>query len=127
MFTKTKTIYLVLIPKCQNYIFINTFLLIFIPLHKSNSSTPLLYKDSHRDFPHCYPKFPAFLPLLPLSHSCSPHSCPDFPHSNLDSPYLHHFQTDSRHSHHFHQIPHIPIILLIPFPDSPFRILQIAK
>ena len=55
-----------LIPKCQNYIFINAHIsfFFFIPLHSSDSSVPLPYEDSHPDFPHSYPQFPAFPPLF---------------------------------------------------------------
>ena len=56
--------------------------------------------------PHFHPNFLHSHPYPPHSHSESPNSQPDSPH----------FQPDSPHSHHF----------LIPFPKSPFRLLQIA-
>ena len=97
----------------------HTFPFIFIPLHSSNSSIPLLYEDSHPDSPNSHVQFPAF-------HSYYPHSHPDSLHS-------HHFHPDSSYSHPGHRISiiptlilRIPIIPFIPFPDSPFRLLQIA-
>ena len=38
---------------------------IFIPLHSSNSSIPLLHENSHPDSPDSQPQFPAFPPLVP--------------------------------------------------------------
>ena len=87
----------------------------FVPLHSYNLSIPLLYEDSH--------------PYSRHSHADSPHSH----HSHPDSPHSPHSQPDSPHSHPDPRIPiiptlipRIPIIPLIPFPGSPFRLLQIA-
>ena len=71
----------------------------------------------------------------PYSHLDSLHSHPDSHHSNPDSS---HSESDSHHSHHDSPHPHPNslhshpdswhlIIPFIPFPDSPFRLLQIAK
>ena len=114
-----------------------TFPFIFISLHSSNSSIPLLYKDSHPDYPHLYTHFLAFPP-----HSLHHH--PYSPHPTLISripiiPTL--IPTHSHPDPHIPTIPtlilripiiptlfpRIPIIPLIPFPDSPFRLLQIAR
>ena len=69
--------------------------------------------------PHFLPDYPHSHPDFPHSHPDSPHSHPNFPHSQSDSP-------------HPTLIPHIPtlvpriyIIPFIPFPDFPFRFLQI--
>ena len=80
-------------------------------------------------------------PNSPDSHSYSLHSLPDSPHSYPYSSY-------TPHSQYFHSIPRIPILIsciptliprfatliprfsiipLIPFSNSPFRLLQIAK
>ena len=58
-----------------------TFPFIFIPLHIFYSSFPLLYEDSHHDFPYYHPD--------------SPHSHTDYPHSHPDSPHFHHSFPDS--------------------------------
>ena len=90
-----------------------TFPFIFIPLHSSNSSIPLLYEDSYPNSPHSYPQFPTFPaysphchPYYPLSYPASQHSHPDSPHSHHSHPDYLHSYPDSPHSHHSH-------------PDSP--------
>ena len=74
------------------------------------------------------------------SHSDSPHSYPDSPHSHPDSPHSHPIPQIPtlipRIPQFLHiptpipriptRIPRVPIIPLIPFPDSPFRLLQIT-
>ena len=72
------------------------------PFHIFYSSFPLLY-DSDPDSPNSYPDFAYSHPYSLLSHP------------------------DSPHSHHFHPDSRISIILLILFPDSPFRLLQITE
>ena len=50
-----------LIPKRQNYIFINVHISFnFIPLHTSNSSIPILCEYFHPDYPHSHPQFSAW-------------------------------------------------------------------
>ena len=92
---------------------------------------------SHPDSPHSHPFSLHSHPDSPHSHPYSLHSHPDSlhshpysPHSHLDSPHSHPY---SSHSHLIHRIPRIPtliprisIIPFIPFPNSPFRLLQIA-
>ena len=73
-----------------------------VPIHQFHSCTKILTLISlipTTNSPHSHP-------YSPYSHHYSLHSHPDSPHSHSDSP----------HSH----------IPLIPFPDSPFRLLQIA-
>ena len=87
-------------------------------------------------FPPWFPTFPTWFPSFPSHSPDSLHS----PHSHPDSLHSHPY---SLHSHPIPQIPcipHIPIpipcvptlipcisiISSIPFPDSPFRLLQIA-
>ena len=113
-----------------------TFPFIFISLHSSNSSIPLLYKDSHPDYPHLYTHFLAFPPLFPASSPIFPTSHPDFPHSYHShpdshafppwSPHSHHSHSDSPHSHHSHPVsshshhsPHsVPRFPIPAFTDS---------
>ena len=85
--------------KCARFL---SFPFIF-SFHIFYSSFPRLY-DSHPDSPNSYPDFAYFHPYSLLFHPDSPHS--------------HHFHPDSRR---------IPIILLILFPDSPFRLLHITE
>ena len=59
----------------------HTFPFIFVSLHSSNSSIPLLYEDSHPDYPHLYTHFPAFRPLFSASSLIFPASHLDFRHS----------------------------------------------
>ena len=80
--------------------------------------------------PHCHLYFPHSHPDSHHSHPDSPHSH----HSHPDFPHCPHSHTDSQHSNHPHPdslhphlIPRIPIIRPIPFPDSSFRLLQIAN
>ena len=97
--TKVRKIYFC---KCTHLLFF------FILLRSYNSPIPLLHKDSHSDSLHSHP------------HSMCSQS--NFPHSHPGSL-------------HFLLIPciptpilHIPThILIIPFPDFPFRLLQIAN
>ena len=77
--------------------------------------------------------------ILTKNHPDSPHFHPHFSHSHSDFPHSHphssYFQPDSQHSHLIPCIPTlilrvltlIPQVPIIPFPDSPFRLLQIAK
>ena len=58
-------------------------------------------------FPLLY-EIPTLIPFIPTPNSL--YSYPDSPHS-------HYFDPDSR----------IPIIPLIPFSDSPFRLLQVGE
>ena len=96
-----------LIPKCQNYIFVNAHIFFyFFPLHSYNSSILLLYEDSHPYSPHSHPDSPQ----SPHSHSDSPHS----DHSHPDFPHSHHSHPDYPHSHHSHPD------FLNSHPDSPY-------
>ena len=64
------------------------FVSIFIRLHFSYSSFPLIYEDSYPDPPHYHPYFL---------------------HSYPDSPYSYHFHPDSQHSHHsLYSVPQFP-------------------
>ena len=131
---------MLLIPKCENYILYKcTHFLLFLSLSTVyNSSIPLLYEDCHPDSPN--------------SHPDSPHSYPNSPRSHPYSSYSH---LNSLHPTQIPRIPtqipciltlipriptmipHIPIIptlisrifiiTLIAFPDSQFRLLQIAQ
>ena len=120
-----------------------TFVFIFIPLHIFYLPFLILYEDSHPDPPH-------FHPCSLRSHIHPPHSHPYSPHSHPDSPHSLHFQPDSLGSHLIPCIPIIPTLIprihiistlipsssklipriaifpLIPFSDSPSRLLQIA-
>ena len=108
--------------------------LFLVPLLSYNSSIPLLYKECHPYSLHSHPQFPASPPWFPSSHPDSPHSHPDSPHFHPYSPHSHpdfsHSHPDSPHSHpyspHSYLIPRISIIPFISFPNSPFRLLQIA-
>ena len=101
-----------------------------VPLHSYSSSVPVLYEDSHPYSLHSHPDSPYSHPDSHHSHLDSPHFHLDFPHSyhpHPDSQHSLHSHPDSPHSHpdfpHSHHSPH-PVI---PFPDSPFKLLQIAK
>ena len=59
--------------------------------------------------------------ILTKNHPDSPHSHPDSPHSTLIP------RISTVIPRVFTLIPRVPIIPLIPFPDSPFRLLQIAN
>ena len=99
--------------------------------HPYSSHSHPYSPHSHSDLPHCLPDFshsPAFNPYSLHSHHDSPHSHPDSLHSHPDSP----------HSDLIPRvltvilrvptlIPRVLIIPLIPFPDSPFRLLQAGK
>ena len=127
-----------------------TFVFIFIPLHIFYLSFLLLYEDSHLDPPHSHPYSIRSHLHSPHSHPYSPHSHPDSPHSHhfqpdsLDShlipcipiiptlircihtliPHIHIISTLIPSSSKL--IPRIAIFPLIPFSDSPSRLLQIA-
>ena len=79
-----------------------TFSFIFFPLHSSNSSIPLLYKD-------CPPWFPSFLLLIPRILIRIPSIPNRVPRSPTLIPYIPTV------------IPCIHIIPLIQFPDSLFQ------
>ena len=100
----------------------HTFPFIFIPLHSSNSSIPLLYEDSLADSPHSQPYSLHSHHDSPHSHSDSPHShhsYPDSPHSYHSHPNSPHFYPDSPHSHHFpSSVPRFPIPAQ-PIPAQP--------
>lgn len=79
------------------------------------------------------PRFPAFPPLFSSFPPHSPHSLHHphiYPHCSHSNPYSPNSDPDSPPSHpdstHPTVIPCIPIISLILFPDSAFRLLQIA-
>ena len=67
---------------------------------------------------HSYTKNVTLIPFIPTPSS--PHLHPDFSHSHPDSPHSHPY------SPHSYLIPRISIIPFISFPNSPFRLLQIA-
>ena len=107
----------------------NVTLIPFIPTPSFLHSQPNSH-HSHPDFLRSHPDSPHSHPFSPHSHPDSLHSHPYCPHSHLDSPHSH---PNSSHSHLIHRIPRIPtliprisIIPFIPFPNSPFRLLQIA-
>ena len=89
------------------------FPFIFIPL-----GFPIPYfPHSLLDSLHSHPNSPHYHPQSPQSHSYSLHS-------HHDSPHFHH----SSHFHHNSRIlTMIPRIPLIPFPNSLFRLLQMAR
>ena len=93
-------------------------------------NTKTLTKN-HPDSPHFHPDSPHSLPHSPDSHPHFLYSHPDYPHSHRDSPHSQHSHPIPRVSTLISRvatlIPHFSIIPLIPFPDSPFRLLQIDK
>ena len=78
-----------------------------------------------------FPTFPLLFPAFPPWFPASPPWFPAFSTNSLHFPHSPHSHPYSLHSHPdfplFTLIPHISIIPLIPFPNSPFRFLQIAK
>ena len=137
----------------HSHLYSITLLLYSISPH-SHPDSPHYHQDfplSYLNFSHFHPDSPHSHPDPPYSHPDSPHSHPDSPHSHPNSQHSHpdssHSYPDSPYSHpdfpHSHPIPHISrvpsistpiptliprvsIISVIPFPDSPFRLLQIA-
>ena len=89
---------------------------------------------------HSIPCIPILILRIPTpyymhSYPNSPHSYPDFLHSQLDSMHSHPHSPiptlipciPTLITHVPTLIPCVPIISLIPFPNSPFRVLQIAS
>ena len=113
--TKVRKIYFC---KCTHLLFF------FILLRSYNSPIPLLHKDSHSDSLHSHPHSMCSQSNFPHSHPGSLHflliPCipPPILHIPTLIPCISIIPT---------LIPHITIILIIPFPDFPFRLLQIAN
>ena len=126
-----------------------TFSFIFNPLHNFYLSFPLLYKDYHPDFHHCYSQFshsqhshpishvPTLIPripIIPTPISCIPTLIAPIPIIPILIPCIPTLIPripiiPTLILHIPILIPPISIILLIPFPDSPLHgfYKQIAK
>ena len=129
-----------LIPKYQNYIFINAHIsFCFYPstfvIHHFHSYTKILTLIRLGPTPQFpiskllfIPRLPTLVPphfhlYSPHSHLRSPHSHPYFPHSHPDSPHSHYSQPDSPHSRpdspNFHHspssVPRFPIPTLTDY------------
>ena len=110
--------------------FLSLFSVIIHQFHSYTKNVTVIPFIPTPSFPHSQPDSHHSHPDSLHSHPDSLHSHPYSPHSHLDSPHSHPY---SSHSHLIHRIPRIPtliprisIIPFIPFPNSPFWLLQIA-